>query len=75
MINMIKTTLEEAQRVQSKTDWARVDAMTDEDIRKAIEGDPDSVPALTEDWFAKAHWVEQGKNALHLVQEDALVLA
>ena len=75
MTNIIKTTLEEAQRVQSKTDWARVDAMTDEDIMKAIEGDHDSVPVLTEDWFAKAHWVEQGKKVLHLAHEESLVLA
>ena len=34
--------------VRSETDWARVDAMRDEDI------DLSDSPALTDEWFAKA---------------------
>lgn len=41
MARVIKTTLEEAKRVKWQTDWARIDAMTDEDITKAIKDDPD----------------------------------
>lgn len=40
-----------------KTDWARVDALTDEEIEKAIAEDPDAAPMLDEDWFAKAELV------------------
>lgn len=36
-----------------KTDWARVDAMTDEEVRAAAESDPDAQPVSAE-WFARA---------------------
>ena len=37
-----------------RTDWARVDALTDEDIAAAISNDPDAAPALDAEWFASA---------------------
>jgi uncharacterized protein (DUF4415 family) len=37
-----------------QTDWARVDALTDEDIAAAIRDDPDAAPELDEAWFASA---------------------
>jgi uncharacterized protein (DUF4415 family) len=37
-----------------RTDWARVDALTDEDIAAAIRDDPDAAPELDADWFASA---------------------
>jgi uncharacterized protein (DUF4415 family) len=39
---------------RDQTDWARVDALTDEDIAAAIRDDPDAAPELDEDWFAGA---------------------
>jgi len=36
------------------TDWARVDALTDEEIERAIAEDPDAAPILDEEWFRKA---------------------
>jgi hypothetical protein len=36
------------------TDWARVDALTDEDIDRAIADDPDAAPAMDEEWFRNA---------------------
>ena len=38
----------DAMNNTSKTDWARIDAMTDDDI------DTSDIPPLTEDFFAKA---------------------
>ncbi len=35
-------------------DWARVDAMTDEDIDRQIAEDPDAAPILDEEWFRTA---------------------
>jgi uncharacterized protein (DUF4415 family) len=40
--------------LESKTDWARVDAATDEGIKAAIAKDPDAAPLLDKEWFAKA---------------------
>jgi uncharacterized protein (DUF4415 family) len=36
------------------TDWAPVDALTDEDIAASIRDDPDVAPELDDDWFASA---------------------
>ncbi len=37
-----------------RTDWARVDALTDEEIEAAVRSDPDAPPIVDEDWFASA---------------------
>ena len=37
------------ERRKGKTDWARVDALTDEEIVDAVRNDPDAVP-LDVDW-------------------------
>ena len=39
---------------ESKTDWTRVDALTDTEINAAVASDPDAAPVLDEDWFNKA---------------------
>ena len=43
--------------IESKTDWARVDAMTDEDIARAVAEDPDAAPLLTDEQLAAARTV------------------
>jgi putative transcriptional regulator len=40
--------------IESKTDWARVEAMTDEDIAQAVAEDPDAAPLLTDEQLAEA---------------------
>jgi uncharacterized protein (DUF4415 family) len=37
-----------------QTDWARIDALTDEDIAAAIRDDPDVAPELDDAWLAGA---------------------
>jgi uncharacterized protein (DUF4415 family) len=44
-----RVTLDEAMRAKGETDWARLDAMTDADIAKAVADDP-SLPPLDIDW-------------------------
>jgi uncharacterized protein (DUF4415 family) len=41
-------------RRSGKTDWARVDALSDRKIEQAIRSDPDAAPILDRKWFAKA---------------------
>jgi uncharacterized protein (DUF4415 family) len=36
------------------TNWRRVDALTDAEIKRAVEADADAAPILDSDWFAKA---------------------
>ena len=42
---------------KDRTDWAKVDALTDEDIARAVESDPDAAPLLDDEWFRTARLV------------------
>jgi len=35
-------------------DWSRFDALTDEDIQRGIDEDPDAAPFCDDAWFASA---------------------
>ncbi|HVC54986.1 MAG TPA: BrnA antitoxin family protein [Stellaceae bacterium] len=37
-----------------RTDWARVDALTDEEIEASVRDDPDAPPIVDAEWFATA---------------------
>jgi len=39
---------------RDRTDWARVDRLTDAEIAAAVAADPDAAPLLTEEWFRQA---------------------
>ena len=44
-----------ADRLQpAGTNWAWVDALTDEEIEQAVAGDPDAPPLVDEAWFRDA---------------------
>jgi uncharacterized protein (DUF4415 family) len=45
------------------SDWARVDAMTDEDIDRQIAENPDAAPILDAEWFRTAVWTTPAKTA------------
>lgn len=49
-------------RTGGRTDWARVDALTDEEIEKAVAEDSDAAPLLDEEWFAKARLLRPGEK-------------
>ena len=59
-------------RTKGKTDWARVDALTDAEIAVAVRGDPDAVP-LDVDWSQAVLVVPPRKKAISIrVDEDVL---
>jgi uncharacterized protein (DUF4415 family) len=59
-------------RRKGKTDWARVDALTDEDIAKAVAIDPDAAP-LDVDWSDAVLVIPTRKKAISIrVDEDVL---
>ncbi len=60
------------ERKTDQTDWARVDAMTDDDIDRAIADDPDSDPANF-DW-SKAEVVFPPKKQAVSIRLDEDVL-
>lgn len=45
--------LEDADQLESKTDWERVQNLTDEEIHQAVQEDPDAY-LLDEEWFETA---------------------
>ena len=47
--NITRVSSDEARRLKGETDYARLDAMTDDDIAKAVADDPDAAP-LDIDW-------------------------
>jgi hypothetical protein len=51
---------------QSKTDWARVDAMKDEDI------DHSDIPELDDDFFAKATFVPSKQRRISMKNRGTL---
>lgn len=56
-----------------KTDWAKVDALTDAAIRKAVASDPDAPPLLTGDWFRNARLVLPAKRPIAIRLDEDLV--
>ena len=57
---------------KGKTDWVRVDALTDEDIAKAVANDPDAVP-IDLDWSDAILVIPPKKKAISIrVDEDVL---
>jgi uncharacterized protein (DUF4415 family) len=57
---------------KGKTDWAAVDALTDEEITRAVANDPDAVP-LDVDWSDAVLVVPPRKQAISIrVDEDVL---
>jgi uncharacterized protein (DUF4415 family) len=67
-----RVTLEESKRLKGKTDYARLDAMTDEDIAKAVAEDPDAAP-LDIDWTKARLVLPPGKENVTLrIDRDVL---
>src|SRR5271170_1620798 len=62
----------DAPRRKGKTDWAAVDALTDEEIEEAVRNDPDAVP-LDVDWSETVLVIPPKKKAISIrVDEDVL---
>ncbi|WP_173979726.1 BrnA antitoxin family protein [Magnetospirillum sp. UT-4] len=57
-----------------KTDWERLDRMTDEDIERAVAEDPDAAPILDETWWADAQLVLPEPKAPISIRLDREVL-
>jgi uncharacterized protein (DUF4415 family) len=67
-----RVTLEQAKRMKGETDYARLDAMTDEDIAKGVAEDPDAAP-LDVDWSKAKLVLPPGKENVTLrVDRDVL---
>jgi uncharacterized protein (DUF4415 family) len=60
------------ERRKGKTDWAKVDALTDTEIEAAVRSDPDAAP-LNFDWSDAVLVIPPKKKAISIrVDEDVL---
>lgn len=67
-----RVTAEQTRSMPSLTDWARVNAMTDEEIDEAARSDPDAQPS-TEAELAAATWPGRGKESITIrLDKDVL---
>jgi uncharacterized protein (DUF4415 family) len=68
--NIVRYTIEEIEamiaRGESQTDWARVDAMTDEDIERAMRDDPDWQDFMDIDWSKAKMVIPDKKKAISI---------
>jgi uncharacterized protein (DUF4415 family) len=64
--HITRVSLKQARKMKSETDWARLDAMTEEEIDRAAAEDQDNPPMTEEDWKnARVVW-PQGKTPVTL---------
>jgi uncharacterized protein (DUF4415 family) len=57
-----------------RTDWKRLDALTDEDIERAIAEDPDAAPPLDAEWFRNAELVIPAAKVATSIRVDGDVM-
>ncbi|HYD67434.1 hypothetical protein [Azospirillum sp.] len=60
---------------KGKTDWARVEAMTEEDVERAVPGDPDANPPMPPDAFERGFIQVPLRNRHRWVRLDEDVAA
>lgn len=71
---MVRISVEDLKRLPPrKADWAKFDAMTEEDIARAVASDPDAAP-LDLDWSKAKIYYPKGKLPVSL-RVDADVFA
>ena len=63
--NITRVTSDEARRLKGETDYPRLDAMTDDDIARAVASDPDA-PPLDIDWDKASLVIPPGKDIITL---------
>jgi uncharacterized protein (DUF4415 family) len=64
---------ERIARGESRTDWARVDAMTDADIEAAMRDDPDWADFIDIDWSKATIVIPVSKDAISIrLDKDVL---
>lgn len=67
-------TRKEGERRRGRTDWARLDRMTNEEIEAAALADPEN-PPLTAEWLNKAKIMDRQPKEAISIRIDADVLA
>jgi uncharacterized protein (DUF4415 family) len=70
--NIARVTRDETRQLKDETDYVRLDAMTDDDIARAVAEDPDA-PPLEIDWDKARLVIPPGKEIVTMrVDSDVL---
>lgn len=64
---------EKIARGEDRTDWARVDALTDEDIERAMRDDPDWADLIDVDWSKAKIVIPRAKKAISIRLDEDIV--
>lgn len=72
--NIVRYTAEELEKLPDDTDWARINAMTEEEVEAAARSDPDWEGLLDLDW-SQAEVVFPGRKVPISIRLDDDVLA
>jgi len=62
-----------ARGEKTLTDWARVDALTDEDIERAMRDDPDWADLIDVDWSKAEIVIPRAKKAISIRLDEDIV--
>lgn len=75
--HIVRYSAEDIQKLvaerRDKTDWARVDALTDEEIERAMRDDPDWQDFIDIDWSKAEIVVPQKKKAISIRLDEDIV--
>jgi uncharacterized protein (DUF4415 family) len=75
--NIVRYTIKEIEemiaRGEDQTDWARIDAMTDEDIERAMRDDPDWQDFMDIDWSKAVMVIPDKKKAISIRLDPDIV--
>jgi uncharacterized protein (DUF4415 family) len=71
--HIVRYTREELEQLPSESDWARIEAMTEEEIEAAARSDPDWEGLLDIDWSDAVLVMPRRKEAISIrLDEDVL---
>ncbi|MGV8939486.1 MAG: BrnA antitoxin family protein [Allorhizobium sp.] len=76
--NITRITLDEIRKKRARgekslTDWARVDALTDADIERAMRDDPDWADLIDVDWSKAELVIPRTKKAISIRLDEDIV--
>ncbi|MQA92948.1 MAG: hypothetical protein GEU90_22500 [Gemmatimonas sp.] len=71
----VRVSSEDVARMEDRSDWARVDALTDVDIDRAIADDPDAAPVLDEAFWRNAEILDprHAKSTITMRVDDDVI--
>ena len=75
MAKQIERTRRREPSVAGRTNWSRLNRLTDREIERAVAADPDAAPIRTGDWFRRARLLEpQPKEAVSIRLDRDLIV-